>query len=323
MIVEFKEIPEANKATGNQDRFELFAREFLTALGYLVRDHPDRGADGGKDMLVIEPFQTINGQHQIPWLVSCKHKAHSGKSVNKSDEEDIRDRVSNKSAKGFMGFYSTLPSSGLNDHFTGPLRKSCYVEHYDSASIERHLTTDRRLDSVFRTFFPKSYAKFIKSGGYRIAETSFAVVDFVRYDHPPHAPKSSPPRIKAEVTVYGERVLKHANIAISESRYTHTIHNPVLLQTPNEKTLYLDVPTIVGEFTQPQQDAQTNSPYLQIHALIATDAGTFSQNTTVEISGGIFHPMHTIVTRNGVTLLTRKYHRPYSPINGYSDQLHA
>lgn len=31
-ILDFKEIPEAHKATGLQDTFELFARDFLSSL---------------------------------------------------------------------------------------------------------------------------------------------------------------------------------------------------------------------------------------------------------------------------------------------------
>lgn len=32
-IIDFREIPQANKADGKQDSFELFAREFLHAIG--------------------------------------------------------------------------------------------------------------------------------------------------------------------------------------------------------------------------------------------------------------------------------------------------
>lgn len=35
-LLDFKEIPVANKATGEQDAFELFAREFLDSLGFRI-----------------------------------------------------------------------------------------------------------------------------------------------------------------------------------------------------------------------------------------------------------------------------------------------
>lgn len=47
-IIDFKEIPQANIANGEQDCFELFAREFFDALGFSVIEDPDRGQDGGR-----------------------------------------------------------------------------------------------------------------------------------------------------------------------------------------------------------------------------------------------------------------------------------
>jgi len=42
-ILNFKEIPEAHIANGEQDRFEMFARDFLEYLGYKIISNPDRG----------------------------------------------------------------------------------------------------------------------------------------------------------------------------------------------------------------------------------------------------------------------------------------
>lgn len=47
MIIDFKEIPQANKGGGNQDSFELFAQDFFEYLGYEIVEQPFRGADGG------------------------------------------------------------------------------------------------------------------------------------------------------------------------------------------------------------------------------------------------------------------------------------
>jgi hypothetical protein len=76
--LDFKEIPEAHLGSGLQDAFELFARDFLAHLGYQVVEHPARGADGGKDIVLIERRSGVGGETNIRWLVSCKHKAHSG-----------------------------------------------------------------------------------------------------------------------------------------------------------------------------------------------------------------------------------------------------
>lgn len=81
-VLDFKEIPEAHKATGLQDTFELFSRDFLAFLGYKIISDPDRGADGGVDIIAEEKRTGVGGETIIRWLVSCKHKAHSGNSVN-------------------------------------------------------------------------------------------------------------------------------------------------------------------------------------------------------------------------------------------------
>jgi hypothetical protein len=53
-LINFKEIPEAHIASGEQDRFEMFGRDFLEYLGYKILSDPDRGADGGVDIVVEE-----------------------------------------------------------------------------------------------------------------------------------------------------------------------------------------------------------------------------------------------------------------------------
>ena len=61
MLLDFKEIPKANTGNGDQDTFELFSRDFLENLGYEIIQHPDRGADGKKDMIIQELRQGISG----------------------------------------------------------------------------------------------------------------------------------------------------------------------------------------------------------------------------------------------------------------------
>lgn len=73
-IIDFKEIPQANIANGEQDCFELFAREFFDALGFSVIEDPDRGQDGGRDLIISEKRTGIIGDSEVRWLVSCKHK---------------------------------------------------------------------------------------------------------------------------------------------------------------------------------------------------------------------------------------------------------
>lgn len=155
-LIDFKEIPQANSNDGKQDTFELFAREFLSALGFRIYIDPDRGQDGGRDLVVIEKRTGILNNSDIRWLVSCKHKAHSANSVLNSDEEDISDRVRSQRCHGFIGFYSTIISSPLNKKLE-KLRKDFEVQIFDHEKIERVLIHNEIMKSLIQRFFPKSY----------------------------------------------------------------------------------------------------------------------------------------------------------------------
>lgn len=157
-LLDFKEIPEGNGGDGLQDTFELFAREFFEKLGFQIDDGPDRGADGGRDLIIIETRAGNLGNTNIRWLVSCKHYAHSGNSVGIKDEIDILGRLDYFNCDGFIGFYSTLPSSGLSDRINSCKSKK-EVCIFDCEKIERVLLENPELVSLVKRFFPKSYKK--------------------------------------------------------------------------------------------------------------------------------------------------------------------
>ena len=102
MILDFKEIPQANGNSGLQDSFELFVRNFLSYLGFIIIEDPDRGADGKRDLIVEEIIHGILKDERKRWLVSCKHYAFSGKAVKDTDESDIRDRLDHYDCSGFI-----------------------------------------------------------------------------------------------------------------------------------------------------------------------------------------------------------------------------
>ena len=160
MIIDFKEIPEANSGGGLQDTFELFSRDFLEDIGFQILQHPDRGPDGKKDMIVLEIRDGVGGKTQIKWLVSCKHYVHSGKSVSDTDEPDIIDRVNAHGCSGFIGCYSTLPATSLNAKLQGYSGK---IESniYDRERIEKHLLTHKLGIKLAKRYFPISIEKYI------------------------------------------------------------------------------------------------------------------------------------------------------------------
>lgn len=157
-IIDFKELPRANIANGEQDSFELFAREFFCALGFSVIENPDRGQDGGRDLIVSEKRTGIIGDTEVRWLVSCKHKVHSGSAVNVSDEEDISDRIQVHKCDGFIGFYSTIISSPLSRKLDS-IKGKYEVQVFDKEKIERVLLENSSANKLIRRFFPKSFSE--------------------------------------------------------------------------------------------------------------------------------------------------------------------
>ena len=156
MLLDFKEIPQANTGSGLQDTFELFTRDFLQYLGYRILENPNRGADGKKDMIVEEVFKGVSSEHTVRWLVSCKHFAHAGASVKDRDEINIADRLKQHSCDGFMGVYSTLPSTSLSGLLTGQPNRVIY----DHEKIESLLLRDSEGQIIAARYFPESYKKY-------------------------------------------------------------------------------------------------------------------------------------------------------------------
>jgi len=160
MILDFKEIPQANLGGGLQDTFELFTRDFLEEIGFEILQHPDRGADGKKDLIVGETLQGVIGKSNLKWVVSCKHFAHSGKSVSQDDEPDIYDRVKSHDCNGFIGFYSTLPASSLSVKLEG-LKKDVQYQVFDRERIEKKLLDSPNGIKLAKRYFPSSIERFI------------------------------------------------------------------------------------------------------------------------------------------------------------------
>ncbi len=151
-MIDFTEIPHTD------DSWELFARDFLLERGFYIESPPDRGPDGGKDLLVTEEIKGSVNKYRFRWLVSCKHFAKSGKSVSEKHEPNIIERLKAFRADGFIGFYSTIPSSGLNSRLQA-LRKEGHIRDYyifDHKIIESHLVTVGYSNLMLR-YFKESY----------------------------------------------------------------------------------------------------------------------------------------------------------------------
>lgn len=160
-MIDFKEIPVANSGEGEQDSFELFARDFLSLKGYEIISNPSRGADGGIDLIVQEERLGVSGEKSvIRWLVSCKHY-HSGKSVSPKEETNILERVFAENCHGFIGFYSTIASSGLSQLLEKiKSRNGITFQLFDCKKIESDLFQFSTFEKLFTRYFPNSYRKY-------------------------------------------------------------------------------------------------------------------------------------------------------------------
>lgn len=159
-LIDFKEIPQANITDGKQDTFELFARDFFELLGFKIATGPDRGQDGGRDLIVVEERTGILDNSSFRWLVSCKHKCHSGKSVVDADEIDIQDRLSAHNCSGFIGFYSTVISAPFGRKLDLlKQNRGIDVQVFDNEKIESILLLKSKGIDLIQRYFPKSFEK--------------------------------------------------------------------------------------------------------------------------------------------------------------------
>jgi len=155
MLLDFKDIPAGNTGGDGQDQFELFSRDFLNAIGFKIIQHPSRGADRKKDMIVSGKFE---GTKDIWWLVSCKHNAHSKSrhAVNDTDEPDIITRLEVNKCKGFILVSSTTSTPNLSNNLHD-LRHKFQSEIFDHRRIEDYIFRKVERHHLVWRYFENSY----------------------------------------------------------------------------------------------------------------------------------------------------------------------
>jgi hypothetical protein len=76
MAIDFSEV-------GSWENWELFARDLLIQLGFVIEVGPGRGADQGKDMIVSEQLRANIATKKFVWLAllfqtfDMKRNSHS------------------------------------------------------------------------------------------------------------------------------------------------------------------------------------------------------------------------------------------------------
>lgn len=166
-ILDFKEIEDG-------EEFELFACEFLSLMGLKVIDGPDRGPDGGRDIIAVEKR---NGK-DFRWLVSCKHNAYAedgkGRAVKKSDELDIRDRTEFFDCDGFMSFCSTIQSNMLNRYANRFVEKGVLGKYLGMhKGIIESVLLHEKDEKLAKRYFKDSYNTWVRNG--RVASSTYEI----------------------------------------------------------------------------------------------------------------------------------------------------
>ena len=148
-MLNFKELP------SDGIKFEQLIRELFMRSEFEVH-WTGVGPNGGRDLVLTEKVAGPLAPFERKWLVSCKHFAHSGKSVGLEDVRDITDACRAVNATGFLLVCSTQPSSSVVRRLheidaSGEIATRCW----DSIEVEKRLDTPATfpLNSLF---FPVS-----------------------------------------------------------------------------------------------------------------------------------------------------------------------
>ncbi len=150
--LDFTDLPE------DGSEFECMVQELLQTMGM----HAERiglGPDQGVDIIAEEIMLDRLGAMQVSrYVVQCKHFAHSGKAVGRSDVTDIRDTIGNHGANGYVLVTSTDVTSSLKERLQ-ELREaepSWNIQIWDRTELEHKLSTYPVLTAKY---FPKRFRR--------------------------------------------------------------------------------------------------------------------------------------------------------------------
>lgn len=135
--------------------FEQLVREMLLRSGFEVH-WTGVGPDGGRDLVATEAVSGPLRPFNRKWLVSCKHKAHSGASVVMADIPSLIDDCAAVGAEGFLLACSTQPASSVVKRLEEIQNKGALQTlFWDAIEIERRLDVPE-LFPLIHQFLPRS-----------------------------------------------------------------------------------------------------------------------------------------------------------------------
>jgi len=141
-------------ATGRESSAESLSHAVVSVT------HTGRGPDEGKDIMVVTWVRDCVVTRQFKWLVQCKHKPKSKKSVQLSDFKNnasFEDVVTRHGANGYLLACSTRPAKNLQslfDALTADDRNPYQFVIWDGTTVceEAH-----KHPGVMEVFFPEYY----------------------------------------------------------------------------------------------------------------------------------------------------------------------
>jgi len=172
-MIDFKELPQ------NGTKFEQLTRELAIRSGFEVH-WTGVGQDGGRDLVITEKAEGALAPFERKWLVSCKHNAHSGKSVGLADIANVTDACAAVGASGFLLACSTQPTSTVVNRLQEiAANGGLLTTYWDGIEFEKRLNTPSTLPLI-HLFFPES-SKSIGWNIYNKDSPSFWAANYKDY----------------------------------------------------------------------------------------------------------------------------------------------
>ncbi len=149
-LFDFTEIP------ADDDRWMIFAQDFLRQLGFQIEPILSRETDHAHDFIALETAGGVFTDLPFRWLVSCRHKASTRTGVKDAEESNLPERIQRHRADGFLGFYSTPATPALHE-LLQKFKDQGAVREYrliDPKFLESRLTA-REFTRIALRYFPR------------------------------------------------------------------------------------------------------------------------------------------------------------------------
>lgn len=138
----------------NEDCFEMLCRDVLESLGHTILEHPSKGPDRKKDLKIsVEQDDKLGGRRQEVFLVQCKHKAVSGKSVLESELGDIRSTCKTHDVDGYLLITSTSLSVSVASNLKAINDDGSYLtKSWDRKQLEEQIESSPKKQRILERY---------------------------------------------------------------------------------------------------------------------------------------------------------------------------